>query len=179
MFKKRKFNLPYYDGLIDVYLNGMKVHAGHPGQNGQIYFHISPDENPDVDIAPHDNRIGLEGEVKNGKVVKLSIERKFVKADVDAPARDAFRREVVATVGEAIRESGPVIREAVAYAKKEASIPVSKPVAVTADIPRNDEPVVKEGFKKAESNVGFSQEATVEVVKGAVEPKSLEDYASK
>lgn len=79
MVPKRKFEFESMEGLVDIYLDGKKVREKHPGSYGHIYFRISPDEKYEADVAPHDSRIGMEAEIKDGRVVPLKIERAFQK----------------------------------------------------------------------------------------------------
>jgi len=77
MVPKRKFEFEPTESLVDIYLNGKKVRAKHNGTKGHIYLYILPDEKYKIDVAPHDSRIGIEVEIKDGRVVPLKIERKF------------------------------------------------------------------------------------------------------
>ena len=79
MVKKRKFRFEPMEGLVDVYLDGKKVRAEHNGETGHIYFPILESEKPKVDVAEHDARIGIEVEIKDGKIIPLVIKRVFNK----------------------------------------------------------------------------------------------------
>jgi hypothetical protein len=68
MIPKRKFLFEPFEGLADIYINGQKVHAGHQGRTGHIYFHL-PEGKFEVTAEPHDPRVGIGLEIKEGKLV--------------------------------------------------------------------------------------------------------------
>lgn len=186
MVPKRKLTLPYYDGLVDVYLDGKKVYCGHNGRRAHIYFHLSEDENPKVEVAPNDKRIGIEAEIKDGKAVPFVIERKMIKdVVIDEVDIKQSRNDVpVVTAGVDVTSKGVTVdgpsneaQEVMREIKRESR----RRTFDLGKMEKSEKLIAKE--LEAESNVGFSQEATVEVTRKPKllkkpEPKSLEDYGS-
>lgn len=64
---KKKFEFVVHDGLVDIYLDGMKVRAGHNGSHGHVYLPLDSDHVCTVQEA--DTRIGIGAEIIERKLV--------------------------------------------------------------------------------------------------------------
>lgn len=106
MVKKRKFMFESMKGLVDVYLDGKKVRAEHNGETGHIYFPILESEEPEVDVAVHDSRIGIEVEIKDGKIVPFKIIPVFNKPKIFETYMDEVEAEKAHTLQ---RDESPLL----------------------------------------------------------------------
>lgn len=67
---KQKFTFSSFNGMCDIYVNGKKAYSCHNASHGHIYLPIKGVFV--VTAKPHDPRIGIEVEFKDGRIIPFT-----------------------------------------------------------------------------------------------------------
>lgn len=68
---KNTFKFEPQEGLVDVYVGDFKIRNSHNGTTGQVALHLPLAYAEYVTVEPHDQRVGIDVEIKDDKLVRF------------------------------------------------------------------------------------------------------------